>query len=252
MSVTKVLRRNSLVWWRAWRSSFFFSVLTPVMFISAMGMGLGSMVEERSAFGGVEYVAFFGTGMLAASCMQAGVFQTTYPVFSKITWQKNYDAMLATPLSVKDIVLGELGWSAVRLVQMSVPFFVVLVLFGAIDSTLAPLAIPVVVLMGTACSALMFAVTATLQTDEAYTWIFRFIVTPLFLLSGTFFPIEELPTWGRVVAYTTPLFHGVELVRQLALYGVEPSAWWHLGYLLAALALGVYLGIRNLDRRLRP
>ena len=247
-----MVQRNLLVFWRAWRSSFFLSVLTPVMFLSAMGLGLGSLVQEDGSFGGAEYLPFFATGILAASCMQSGVFGATYPVMSKITWQKNYEAMLASPLSVRDIFLGEMAWIGVMVAQLAIPFFVVMAAFGVFASPLAVLALPVVVLVGLSCAGIVFAYTATLETDEAYTWIFRLVVTPLFLLSGTFFPITELPAWGRAIAHATPLFHGVELVRQLTIYSVDASAAWHLLYLLGLLGVGVFYGVRNLEKRLQP
>ena len=250
MSASDVVLRNGLVFWRGWRASFFLSVLSPVMFLSAMGLGLGSLVNEGRSFDGVTYLQFFATGILASSAMQSGVFSATYPVLSKIMWQRNYEAMLASPLSVRDIVLGEMGWGALTLTQLSVPFFVVMTVMGIFDSWTALAAIPVVILVGLSCAAPIFALTATLQTDQAYTWIFRFVVTPLFLLSGTFFPIKELPLWGQVVAQLTPLFHGVELVRQLTIYDLEPSALWHLAYLVALLAVGVTLALRNMERRL--
>ncbi|MPZ69799.1 MAG: ABC transporter [Actinobacteria bacterium] len=252
MNAAKVVRRNVTVFWRAWRFSFFLSVLSPVMFLSAMGLGLGSMVSETDAFGGVDYVDFFATGMLAATCMQAGVFNATYPIMMKMMWQRNYEAMLASPLEVRDIFLGELASIGLMLAQVAVPFAGVMALFGVFDSPMAILAIPVAVLLGLACASVIMAFTATLQTDEAYTWLFRFVVTPLFLLSGTFFPIDELPLWGKVVAQATPLYHGVELVRQLAIYELEASALWHLGYLLVMLGIGTALGMRNLERRLVP
>ena len=252
MSARQIVKRNLLVYWRTRTSSLVLSVLSPVMFLSAMGLGLGSLVQERHAFGGVEYLAFFATGMLAASCMQTGTFGATYPIMNKIMWQRNYDAMLATPLSVRDIFLGELAWIGVTLVQLSIPFFGVMALFGVFESSLSLLAIPVVVLLGLSCAAAMFAYTATLQTDEAFTWLFRFIVTPLFLLSGTFFPVEEMPSWAQALAHLTPLFHGIEIVRQITLYGLDISAVWHLAYLVIMLAIAVVLGIRNLEKRLLP
>ncbi len=252
MSAGKIVRRNSLVYWRAWRTSFFLSVLGPVMFLSAMGLGLGSLIEEEQAFGGVSYLSFFATGMLAASTFQSGAFSATYPIMNKMMWQRNYDAMLASPVGVRDIFLGELGWIGVTLLQLAVPFFGVMAVFGVVDSPMALLAIPAAVLAGLSCASAVFAYTATLQTDEAYTWLFRFIITPLFLLSGTFFPINQLPEWGQVAAHLTPLFHGVELVRQVTVYNVDVSALWHVSYLLAMLAIGTMVGIRNLDRRLRP
>ncbi len=220
------------------------------MFLSAMGFGLGSLIDERDAFGGAEYFAFFATGMLAASCMQSGFFSATYPVMSKIVWQRNYEAMLTSPLSVRDIFFGEMTWVGVSLAQLSIPFFGIMALVGVFDSVTAVLAIPVGILLGLSCASVVMALTAMLQTDEAYTWLFRFIVTPLFLLSGTFFPIDELPAWGRALARLTPLFHGVELVRQLTIYDLDPSALWHLGYLVALLGVGLFLGLRNFQKRL--
>lgn len=247
-----MVHRNFLVFWRGWRSSLFLSALTPLFFLSAMGLGLGSLVREGASFGGVDYLPFFATGMVAASCMQTGVFGATYPVMSKIIWRGSYEAMLASPLAVRDIFLGEMAWIGVTVAQVAIPFFAVMALFGVFSSAVAVLAIPVVVLVGLSCAGVVFAYTATLQSDEAYTWLFRFIVTPLFLLSGTFFPIEELPVWGQVIAHLTPLFHGVELVRQLTIYQLDASAAWHLAYLLLLLAVGVAWGVRNLRRRLQP
>lgn len=252
MSAVDVVVRNGLVSWRGWKASFFLSVLAPVMFLTAMGLGLGSLIEEGQSFGGVDYLAFFATGMLAANCMQNGVFSATYPIMSKITWQRNYEAMLASPLSVKEIFLGELGWSAVALAQVAVPYFVVMALFGVFDSPQAIFAIPAAVLLGLSCSAPVMAYTATLQTDEAFTWMFRLIVTPMFLLGGTFFPIEELPVWARLLAQATPVFHGVELIRQVTVYEVGLSALWHIAYLVTLGVGGTVVGIRNLEKRLQP
>ena len=251
-SPTHVVTRNLLVFWRGWRSSFILSVLGPVMFLSAMGLGLGSLVQEGRNFGGVEYLSFFATGILAASAMQSGVFSATYPIMGRIIWQKTYEALLATPLSVRDIFVGEMMWISVSLSLLAIPFFGVMAAFGIFDSPRAVLAVPIVILMGLACAAPVFAYTATLESDEAYTWLWRLVVTPLFLLSGTFFPIEELPAWGQAVAQLTPLFHGVELVRQVTIYDVESSAVWHLAYLVALLAVGVAIGVRKLDKRLLP
>jgi lipooligosaccharide transport system permease protein len=252
MSAGDIIVRNGLVSWRSWKASLFLSVLGPVMFLSAMGLGLGSLVHEGRTFGGVDYLSFFATGILASSAMQSGVFTATYPILSKIMWQRNYEAMLASPLSVKEIFLGELGWAAVSLAQLTVPFFGVMALMGIFDSWNAVFAIPVSILVGLSCCAPVMAFTATRQTDEAYTWLFRFVVTPLFLLSGTFFPITDLPAWGQVVAQATPLFHGVEAVRQLTIYDLQISAVWHLAYLFALLSVSTVIGIRNLEKRLLP
>lgn len=252
MSAADVVVRNGLVSWRGWKASLLLSVLAPVMFLTAMGLGLGSLVREGDNFGGIDYLSFFATGMLAANCMQNGVFGATYPIMSKITWQRNYEGMLASPLSVKEIFLGELGWAGVALAQVAVPYFAVMAGFGIFESPRALLAIPAAVLLGLSCAAPVMAYTATLQTDEAFTWLFRLVVTPMFLLGGTFFPIEELPNWARLLAQATPVFHGVELIRQVTVYEIEASALWHIAYLVTLAGVGAVIGIRNLERRLQP
>src|SRR5688572_14320033 len=135
-SAAKIVQRNSLVFWRAWRGSMFLSVLYPMLFLTAMGLGLGKLVQtqDAAAFGGASYLAFFATGMLAANAMQTGVFSATYPMMSKITWQKNYEGMLATPLSVRDVFLGELSWIGIVLAQQVIPFFAIMALLGIFDS----------------------------------------------------------------------------------------------------------------------
>lgn len=230
----------------------FLSVLGPVLFLTAMGLGLGSLVDPNvQAFGGASYLAFFATGMLAANCMQSAAFSASYPMMSKLTWQRNYEAMLATPLEVRDIYFGELAWIGVTLAQQTIPFFAVMALFGIFDSPLAVLAIPAAVLTGLGFGAAVMALTATLKTDEAYTWLFRFVVTPLFLLSGTFFPINDLPGWGVAAAQLTPLYHGIELIRGMTISNLTLVAGLtHLTYLLLFLAVGIVLGVRNLTHRL--
>jgi lipooligosaccharide transport system permease protein len=252
VNATKVVHRNSLVFWRAWRGSMLLSVLSPMLFLTAMGLGLGSLVESNTAaFNGVSYLAFFSTGMLAANAMQSGIFSATYPLLNKIMWQRNYEAMLATPLTVTDLFFGELSWIGLSLAQQTVPFFAVMSLFGIFHSPVAVFAIPVAILTGLGCAAATSALTATMEQDEAYTWVFRFVVTPLFLLSGTFFPVDSMPGWAQVIAQFTPLYHGIELVRQLTIFDFSSaSAAGHLLYLLGFLALGSSIALRNLTKRL--
>ncbi len=232
----------------------FLSVLGPVLFLTAIGVGLGSLVDPNvQAFGGAGYLAYFATGMLAAHCMQSGAFSASYPMMSKLTWQRNYEAMLASPLGVRDIFFGELAWIGVLLAQQTIPFFLIMALFGLFDSPLAILAIPAAVLTGLGFAAAVMALTATLKTDQAYAWLFRFVVTPLFLLSGTFFPIGDLPAWAVAAAQVTPLYHGIELVRGVTISDLTLSTGLtHLAYLLLFLAVAITVGIRNLVIRLAP
>lgn len=252
MNLTKVVKRNSLVLWRAWRQTLILSVVFPVLFLSAMGLGLGTLVEQGDpeAFGSAGYLAFFATGMLTVASMQTGVFSATYPMMNKLQWQKNYEAMLATPLQVRDLFLGELAWIGVLCATQVIPFFVVVAAFGVPESPLAILSIPISILVGLSFAAATMAWTGTLENDAAYSWLFRFVVTPMFLLGGTFFPVDTLPSWAIGIANLTPLYHGIELVRGVTLDGTLPDPMIHFGYLLVFLAAGVALGIRNFTKRL--
>ncbi|HWL65315.1 MAG TPA: ABC transporter permease, partial [Actinomycetota bacterium] len=161
--------------------------------------------------------------------------------------------MLATPLQPRDVFLGELAWNGVMLTLQALPFLLIMGLFGITETPSSLLAVPVAVLVGLAFFAAVMAWTATLQRDTAYNWLFRFVLTPLFLLSGTFFPIDPLPTWAKVVANATPLYHGIELIRGFMISPITSAATaWHLFYLIVFLFIGTSLGIRNLTKRLTP
>lgn len=255
MNAVKIVQRNSLVFWRGWRSNAIFSFLNPLLFLGAMGFGIGSLLGRGNmeAFGGVGYLEFFSTGMLAATCMQSGVFAATYPIMAKITWQRNYEAMLSTPLRIQDLVIGELTYISLTLAIVSVPFFLVMTAFGVPESPLAILSIPVAVLVGLGFAAAVMAFTATIESDTSYNWLFRFVVTPLFLFSGTFFPINDLPSWATLIANAIPLYHGIELIRGLNFGGLTVgTALWHVTYLVVFLAVSTAIGIRTFRKKLLP
>jgi lipooligosaccharide transport system permease protein len=248
----RVWQRNWLVYRRLWHRSLAFGFLQPVLFLTAMGLGLGALIgTDTAAFGGFEYIDWLGPGLLAATGMQTATFESTYPIMNKIMWGRNYEAMLSTPLGIRSIVWGELGWTAFRIGTLATVFLVVLVLFGVTRSPLAVLAIPFAVLIGLAFSACLIAFTATQKNDVGFSAIFRFVINPLFLFSGTFFPLSQLPDQVEWVPWLTPLFHGVELVRGSILGTLDPvSAPAHLAYLLAMFGIGAWLAERNLTRRM--
>ena len=248
----RVLQRNLLVYRRTWRGSVFGSFLTPLLYLTAMGIGLGSLVAKGGStmLGGVDYLHFLGPGILASSCMQTASFESTYPIMGKISWRRNYEAILATPIQVHHLVIGELSWIAFRLTTMSAVFMVVLTGFGIPRSPLALLAIPAAVLTGLAFSAPIIAFAATRTNDSGFAALFRFVVNPLFLFSGTFFPVSQLPDAVEWVAAATPLYHGVALVRG-AVLDAMPSTWpLHLGYLVVFLGVTSVIAYRLLQRRL--
>ena len=183
--------------------------------------------------------------------MQTATFESTYPIMNKIMWGRNYEAMLSTPVSIRSIVLGELGWAAFRIGSLAAVFLVVLWLFGIPRSPLALLSVPFAVLVGVAFAACLIAFTATQKNDVGFSAVFRFIINPLFLFSGTFFPITTLPEPLRALAWATPLFHGVELIRGSILDQLDPvTAPLHLAYLLVMFGIGAVLAERMLTRRM--
>jgi lipooligosaccharide transport system permease protein len=246
----RVWQRNWLVYRRLWHRSIFFGFLQPFMFLTAMGVGIGALISDERSFGGFEYLHWLAPGLLAATGMQVATFESTYPIMNKIMWGRNYEAMLSTPLTVRSLIGGELGWIAFRITTLVATFLVVITLFGSPRSPMALLAVPFTVLIGLAFSACLIGFTATQRNDVGFSALFRFGIQPLFLFSGTFFPLTQLPEPAQWVAWLTPLYHGVELVRGAILDTLDASAAIHLAYLLAMLGVGAFLAHRLLTKRM--
>jgi lipooligosaccharide transport system permease protein len=238
---------------RTWRGSIYSSVANPVLFLGAMGLGLGTLVDAHglARLGGVSYLTFLAPGLLAAAAMETAIGESTYPVFASIKWLKTYQAASASPLRPADIYRGHLLFITMRLAMNCSIFIAVMAAFGAVRSPWVLAALPVGVLTGLAFAAPIEAWAITVTKDTSFALIFRFGMIPLFLFSGTFFPISQLPAWIRPLAYATPLWHGVALCRSLSLGTADLSgALAHLGYLVALAAIGVAAGSRTYRRRL--
>jgi len=225
---------------RTWRGSVISSVLGPLLYLGAMGLGLGSLVN-RHAGGilGVSYLTFIAPGVLAATGMQTAFGETLYPVLGSVKWVQNYFAAAASPLRPADVFRGHLLFVTLRLTMNCGVFLALIAAFGAVRSPLAAAALPAAVLTGLAFAPALMAWSVTRTRDTSFSVLMRFVMVPLFLFSGTFFPVTQLPGWLRPVAYATPLWHGVELCRSLTL----GTATWggaavHVGYLLAVGAAG--------------
>jgi lipooligosaccharide transport system permease protein len=250
----RVLEHHLLVYRRTWKGSVFMSFVSPILFLAAMGLGLGSLISRGPVrtVEGLSYVAFLAPGLLAATAMQSAFVETTYPIMARLQWLRTYDGMLATPIAVLDVLAGEFGWLAFRLALGSGAFFLVMLLFGAVQSGLGLLAILVAVLTGLAFGAPIFAFTVTQRTDTSFALIGRLLITPLFLLGGVFFPIHQLPQLVQGIAWLTPLAHGVALARGLSVGAPSPSAGIHLAVLLAYATIGIVAARITLPRRLVP
>ncbi|HEX5239394.1 MAG TPA: ABC transporter permease [Candidatus Limnocylindrales bacterium] len=253
--VAKAYEHQFLLYKRTWRGSLFNSFLSPVLFLLAMGIGLGTYVNRGggAAALGVPYLVFLAPGLLAATVMQTASFEATFPIMGGFVWQRRYHAMHATPIGPIEIALGQLAWIATRITLVGSIFVLVMVPFGAILSPLIVLAIPVATLTGMAFATPIAAYAATQKVMTSFNYIFRFAITPLFLFSGAFFPVASLPWFLQPVAWVTPLYHGVALSRSIALgtIGSDPViALVHLGVLLVYAIGGLGLCLIAFQRRL--
>ncbi len=235
---------------RTWRGSIYSSVLNPVLFLGAIGLGLGSLVNAHGTarLGGVSYLAFLAPGLLAAAAMETAVGESTYPVYGSVKWNKVYQAAVASPLRPVDIFRGHVLFVTLRLAMNCAIFLAVAAAFGAVRMIAA---LPVAVLTGLAFATPIEAWAVTRTRDTSFTMIFRFFMIPLFLFSGTFFPITQLPGWLQPVAYLTPLWHGVSLCRALNLGTADlGQVAIDVGYLAALATAGLLAGNRSYRRRL--
>lgn len=237
-----VVRYKALAARRYWRSALITGVFTPSMYVLALGVGLGSVVD-RHGHGqlGVPYLVFVAPAFLTAAALQLAAADAAFPVTAGFKWQRYYHAMAATPLSPRQICDGELAWIAIRLLANSTLYLGIMSCFGASRTPWVVLAVPIAMLTGIAFAAPVAAIAATVEKESnLFNTLFRFVVAPMFLFSGTFYPISQLPQWGQVLAWVSPLWHGTELARDAGLGG-GLSGWavaGHLAYLLAWLVTG--------------
>ena len=247
-----VLERHARVYKHTWRSSIVSSFLNPILLLLAMGIGLGSLVDDRGTGPeGLSYLTWLAPGLLAAAAMQTGAGDSAYPVMAGIKWIKSYDAALSTPIEVRHILGGHIAWVTIRVTMVSVIFASVMVAFGATSVTQALLSIPPAVLTGLAFAGPVTAYTARLKKETGLASLFRFGIVPLFLFSGTFFPVSQLPDWMEPLAIATPLWHGVELTRAAAL-GIDSAfpTVIHVGVLASFAVVFSILATRIMSGRL--
>jgi lipooligosaccharide transport system permease protein len=238
---------------RTWRGSIYTSVASPVLYLGAMGLGLGTLVDQHGTarLGGVSYLAFLAPGLLAATSMQSAMNESTFPVMAAVKWLKTYQAAVATPLRPRDLFRGHLLFTALRTLMNSVIFLGVMAAFGAVRSAWVIAALPVCVLTGLAFATPIEAWAITRNKDTSFSLLIRFGMIPLFLFSGTFFPVTQLPGWLQPVAYATPLWHGVALCRSLSLGTATLGAsLGHVAYLVALAVAGLLAGQHFYRRRL--
>src|SRR5437763_4320907 len=230
-----------------WRSSTFSSTVDPTIYLLAFGLGFGSLV---STVGGVPYIEYVATGIVATTVLFAGAFPAMYSTFVKYEFQHTYDAILAAPVDVEELVTGEALWIAARVgVYGCVPMLVAVV-FGLAPSP-GMLLVPFIAALaglGWACFGIFIAARA--KAIESFSYWQSGLLTPMFLVAGTFFPLSKLPEWAQVLGNLNPLFHCVQLVRDVV-FGTESLAdIGHLAFLSGFAFLFWRLAIRYIERKL--
>lgn len=238
---------------RTWRGTVVISIANPLLFLTALGAGLGQLINDSgaAALHGVPYLHFIVPGLLAAASMQTTFVESAGPVMESVRARGNYRAAAATPLTPADILHGHLMFIMLRVALTAVMFTLAGVLFGAVDPGPALLMVPAAVLTGLAFATPVAAWAVTVTRPASLNAMLRFGIMPLYMFSGTFFPVSQLPDAVQVLAAVTPLWHGVELCRTLAL-GTAGTAGTlvHVGYLVLLAGAGLVLARRSYRRHL--
>ena len=245
-----LIERNILVYRRTWLvivSGFF----EPLFYLLSIGVGIGALVGAIPGPDGrpIGYAAFVGPALLASSAMNGAIYDSTFNIFFKLRYAKTYEAVLATPVGVGDVALGEIGWALIRGTLYATAFLVVMIGMGLVLSPWGLLALPAAILIGFAFAGVGMAATTWIRSWQDFELI-QLVILPLFLFSATFYPIDTLPEPVRLVVQVTPLYHGVDLVRALTTGAVEPGILVHVAYLAAMGLAGLWVTSRRLERLL--
>ncbi len=247
----RLVQRNLLVYRHSWMV-IFSGFFEPLFYLVGIGYGLGTIVGTVPLADGrlLTYAAFVAPALLAQSCMNGAIAESIFNVFFKLNYNKTYDAILATPLGVREIAVGELLWSLIRSTLYAGAFMVVMLVMGLVLSPWAILVLPASVLISAAFSAAGLATTSYLRTVQDFDLPFGLVIMPMFLFSGTFFPIEVFPQPIQLAMELTPLFHSVSLLRGLTTGALDWHQLWDIGYLVAFGAIAMAIALRRLEKRI--
>ena len=250
----RVWQRNMTIFRKYWKTLLLPNFVEPLLYLAALGLGLGTFIQ-RGGIEGQSYVQFIAPGLLASNAMFAASFESTFNTYVKLKIQRTYDAIVTTPVNAEDVVAGEYLWAGTRAALYGTGFLAVLTVLGLafgeplITSWWAFSIPPVLLMIG-----IMFSVTGTLFTSlidriDLFSYYFTLVVTPLFLFSGIFFPIDDFPAPVPQVAWFTPLYHAVNVCRALAV-GPTPAVLVDVAWILIFTAALALLPIHLMRRRL--
>ncbi|NMG75397.1 ABC transporter permease [Aromatoleum diolicum] len=242
-----VWRRNFLVWRKLALPSVLGNLADPMIYLFGLGFGIGMLVPE---IGGVSYISFLAAGMVCSSTMNSASFEVLYSAFSRMHVQKTWDAIMNAPVDLDDIVFAELVWAASKALLSGVAILLVIAAFSLVDTRYVLWLLPLIFIIGVSFGALGLVMTALAPSYDFFMYYFTLFITPMTLVSGVFFPAEQLPAAVQFVASLLPLTHAVELARPLLLGKAPDDIVLHLGVLVAYGAAGFWIALGLTRRRL--
>ena len=245
-----LVERNAYVYRRTWMvilSGFF----EPLFYLLGIGFGIGGLVGTVTGPNGEQltYAQFVAPALLAASSMNGAIYDSTINIFFKLKFARTYDAILSTPLGAGDVALGEVGWAVVRGTLYAIGFLIVMVVLGLVASPLGILAIPAAMVVAFGFAGAGMAATSFMRTYQDFDLV-QLVVIPLFLFSGTFYPLSAYPPMVAAIVQLSPLYRGADLIRGLTLGLPSPTMLLDVAYLLAMGLIGLAIASRRLDRLL--
>jgi lipooligosaccharide transport system permease protein len=244
----KVWTRNKDVFMKTYKTNFLPSLLEPILYVLAVGVGLGGFVQPIN---GESYIQFIAPALVAVSMMYSSFYECTYASFVRMYFQKTFDAIIATPVTIEEVITGEILWGATKSLINSSIVLAVIVAFGLVPSPLFLLIIPVSFLVGLLFSAIAMCFTAISPNIDAFNYPSFLFITPMFLLSGTFFPLTSMPQFLQIATQILfPLTNAVEVTRGLALGNIQLSIVFNLAWMMIVTPVFFVLAINLMKKRL--
>jgi lipooligosaccharide transport system permease protein len=247
----RLVERNIMVYRHQW-IVILSGAAEPIFYLVGIGMGLGGLVKTVNLPDGrvISYTTYVAPALLATAAMNGAVFETIFNVFFKLNFAKTYEGILATPMGIKEIAIGEMLWALMRASLYAVSMLILMAFLGLILSPWAVLVLPLTLFVAAAFSAAGLAGTAFLRTVQDFDIPMGLVVMPMFLFSGTFFPTSVYPLPIQIFMEATPLFHSVSLIRGLTIGIVGVAQVWDLIYLVGFFSLMLWIAMRRMERKL--
>lgn len=247
MAVLRVFSRHMAVFRKIWFTNIMYNFIEPLLYLTAMGYGLGTFVQDMN---GLTYLQYIAPGMVASSGMFAASFECTYGTFMRLHYQKTFHAMLAGPVTVRDIVAGDILYATFKSMLFGIVILTVITVLGQVASWWSLLIPLFLIIPGLTFSLMAICYTGTTANIDSFNYYITLFLTPAYLFSGVFFPIDSMPGWVQIVAWLNPIYHSVEVCRALAIGSINPGLLVHAGVLMVLALLLMPLAVRLMTKRL--